>query len=316
MFGWLFPKQSKEEKLLNELITNVTSESLAKSSASGAGSVSQKQKATYYAGSGSTIKNVDLIQSANLNLTVLSKTSVLNKFNADLVDELTNSITEQKSLFPSFNKTSSKSETRNIVEKNVHNTFTTEALASISASIDTEQKVDFIAEKKGKIKNVTVSQQTTMIAKLVNDMSNNITNELKGDTNIANENVRKSPLGVLGDSVTNLLGGDDGEVNWLYLIYLFIFILIIYLVISIICYKKCTDCHRVFTLVEWLCGKWPVLLKVVGEGATGSCFSKSSMTSTETQPDNGTGVSGDDASNSNSPADAQLVGGWGQVPVL
>lgn len=194
-------------KQLNEAITTVSSEVIAKASATVSSSVIQKQKLTAV-GKGSVVRNVQMLQDAKISLSIMQDASVNASMQADMVSEILAEVSKAKTDFPQISNSKSDTEITNIIRNNVSNTMNIDAIMDISQTINQSQEV--AAVSGGLVETVKMAQTADLVAEAVNTMSGDIIS----DIGISNKATGKSTetttffgadlVNSIGDAVSNV----------------------------------------------------------------------------------------------------------------
>ena len=204
----LFGGSSTEVKTLNKMITDTTTSVMTKMSSTGTGNISSSQSVV--ATGGGTVSGVSLDQAATIDLTVLADSKTNAKMQSDLTNKLVNKITNENSALPvQFSNQDNSTDIRNIVDNHVSANLGSKALAKMQLGIKQDQSVAAIGE--GSLaENIKLAQKADAIGRLINTMSNDMTNDLISnndlDTNAAAKNTSAvaDMFGSLMDSISGI----------------------------------------------------------------------------------------------------------------
>ena len=195
---------------LNESITNVTSSVVAKASSTASGSITQSQSVSAV-GKDSVVRNVELLQEAKISLSIMQDASMNAAMQAEITNEIMAKIDKAKSDFPQISESKSDSDIKNIIRTNVSNTFSIDAIQSISLSIDQSQEVNAVSG--GLVDTVKFAQAADAIGEAINSMSGDITSDLGlGNKSTADTSEKTTFFGAdlvnaIGDSINTVVGG-------------------------------------------------------------------------------------------------------------
>lgn len=241
--GGVGSKSTSQHEQLNELINKISTDITVNASSKASGSIKQTQDLTIAGVSGSTVSGISQIQNAQLSVKsvqdAVSGADLQNK----LISGITNEIEKTKTDFPQLIGSDTNTKIKNVVSNSVQTNFSMSALSSLSMEINQKQKLAVAGISDGAvIKLISQKQSAKGIAEQINKMSNSISNQLLGETNVASKTTDTTKFfasdfaGTIGDSVNNLVKnvgdmfGIDGSTT--ILIGFVILIAFIYLVMS------------------------------------------------------------------------------------
>lgn len=194
----------KNTKQLNESISTAANEAIIENATTSTGSVFANQRLVI----SGKVSNSSFIQEAKINLSVLKNSTVLNNTNNEMKDKILTSLKEERSNFPEIGKSSTEMET--IVEKHVKTTFTQKNINNLQLTVEANQDIEITPDSV--IEGSTFKQSAEGIAKMVDEMSSKIVNELVTDTELESTMDTKTKffaaelVDSVGNAATNIIG--------------------------------------------------------------------------------------------------------------
>jgi len=193
-------------KILNEAITDVTMKSVVKHTTSAAGSIDAVQKNVFRGDS----RNINILQTANIDISVISDTAVNESMQTDILTKIMAEIEKEKSGLPEITSSKSDSEIRNIVRNNISSTFEKDKMDSLLLNIELDQEIIFL--EGSKYSHMGLTQEAAAVGELTSTMSAKIVNELVAGTDLEGKS-KEVTKNAISDIVTSVTDGISKVVN-------------------------------------------------------------------------------------------------------
>jgi len=144
------------------------------------------QRINILASGDSVIKNIDVIQSASISVSILQSAANDGSLQADIVSNLVSELKDKTTTDPLkiFSGDANDQIIENIIKNNVNSTFSSESMMELNNTI--EQEVNVTGVGAGVIDGVRAAQTANMVMKAVNTMTNSLTADLIAATDVKN----------------------------------------------------------------------------------------------------------------------------------
>jgi hypothetical protein len=182
---------TSKQKIINEMLNQVSVEVMTRNSSSASASSDQENKLVISNVKGSTISGITQISTSKINVTALQKSVSEGKLQSDLVASLTNKVMQEA---PQLGiATKSEQEVRNIVKNNIDAKINNENLQNIAANVKQRNSAVITnVEDNALVTGILQKNEAEAILTLTNDANNKIATELTTDAEVKNDVTQKS----------------------------------------------------------------------------------------------------------------------------
>lgn len=193
---------------LTEVLNQVTSDVLVKSSAGASQIVNLDQSFIVTGNTNSVIKGVTMNQAASVNVSVLQDSKINSQMQADLVNKIISSLEQESSSgFPELTSASSNTEIISKVKNIVSSNLSVQSLATLQTQITAAQSTIITGNTGTTVDTIKLIQKADAVGKLINSMSGSIASAVTSDTSSDTSVKQKNTNFLVGivDSIGNTI---------------------------------------------------------------------------------------------------------------
>jgi hypothetical protein len=154
------------------------------------------------------VSDATIEQIASINLSILQDSKVNSQMRQDMTSKIEAATDKAKTSFPSM-PTKNNSDIKNIIEKNINESFSQDAIADMKLSIDNQIN---ISASGSNIQGLSLIQKADAIGKIVNGMSADIVQEIMSD-NAMESIARDKETFYLADMIDSAGGAASGVID-------------------------------------------------------------------------------------------------------
>lgn len=203
--------QSAKTKKDIQILNGVTMDFVAKVSTSINAPTIQKMSLSIVAdGPDSSVSGISLDQKAKVSISAVSKIAQSADLKQELVTKLRDSM-KTNQMDAAISNTTSDQDLKQVIDNSVQQTFTSESVMEMNASIEQDMAITLIAKNGGQVADMILSQEAEMIADLSQDVTAGIVNQLSSKTDTASES--SSAVDSQAAGVIDSAGGVVGNVT-------------------------------------------------------------------------------------------------------
>lgn len=203
--------QSAKTKKDIQILNGVTMDFVAKVSTSINAPTIQKMSLSIVAdGPDSSVSGISLDQKAKVSISAVSKIAQSADLKQELVTKLRDSM-KTNQMDAAISNTTSDQDLKQVIDNSVQQTFTSESVMEMNASIEQDMAITLIAKNGGQVDDMILSQEAEMIADLSQDVTAGIVNQLSSKTDTASES--SSAVDSQAAGVIDSAGGVVGNVT-------------------------------------------------------------------------------------------------------